>query len=97
MGKKSRRQREVGGGVLQMKPERRFETDHWRHKDGSPIKTEEIKKLYRAVQVTGQLQGFEQAQEEDIKKLRFFLPSGAAVLEIFPNWSETALASKGEA
>ena len=64
MGKKSRRQREVGGGVLQMKPERRFVTDHWRHKDGSPIKTEEIKKLYRAVQVTGQLQGFEQAQEE---------------------------------
>ena len=64
MGKKSRRQRETGGGTLQMKPDKRVEQDHWRHEDGSPIKTEEIQKLYRAIQITGQLQGFEQAQEE---------------------------------
>ena len=52
MGKKSRRQREAGGGALQMKPDKRFEQDHWRHKDGSPVSLYETKRLYLALCIT---------------------------------------------
>ena len=52
MGKKSRRQREAGGGTLQMKPDKRFEQDHWRHKDGSPVSLYETKRLYLALCIT---------------------------------------------
>ena len=64
MGKKSRRQREAGGGTLQMKPERRFERDHWTRKDGGRVTGEETKKLYRAMQFSGLIQDFTLAQEE---------------------------------
>ena len=46
MGKKSRRQREPGGASTGfLRPHKRFEKDHWRHKDGSPITRDEENEL----------------------------------------------------
>ena len=44
MGKKSRRQRESGGAATGfLKPHKRFEKDHWRHKDGTSVTNEDRK------------------------------------------------------
>ena len=54
MGKKSRRQRESGGAATGfLKPHKRFEPDHWRHKDGSSVTNEETKRLYLGMRFSG--------------------------------------------
>ncbi len=56
MGKKSRRQREQGGAVTGfLKPHKRFEKEHWRHKDGSPVSDEEDFELCLALRMLPEL------------------------------------------
>ena len=51
MGKKSRRQREPGGGATgSLRPEKRFEPEKWRHEDGSPITDHEFVQLGATLQ-----------------------------------------------
>ena len=54
MGKKSRRQREPGGAAAGfLKPHKRFEKDHWRHIDGTPITSGQELQLYMAMGFKG--------------------------------------------
>ena len=55
MGKKSRRQREGGAATGFLKPHKRFEDKHWRHKDGSPISDDETFELYMLLRTLPEL------------------------------------------
>ena len=69
MGKKSRRQREPGGAAAGfLKPHKRFEKDHWRHKDGSPVTDEENLKLYLALRTAPQLKEVREMQGKGLTK-----------------------------
>ena len=53
-----------------MNPDKRFEKDHWRHKDGSPVSIDRTKTIYMAPVVTHEADFLQLSREGDIRPPR---------------------------